>query len=275
MTEQTDLDKLRAIAKAASPGPYYIERRDDDEGTLTYFLAAFHPALMIGVIDMMQAARAALLSSPPSAPDPESWWYAGHRDDTSWSGGLPSREEAIAEAFHGAEYGEVCYVVRGERPTTEQFAKRITASDVLDELIAYGADNGLLGEDSELTFSDAAACEEELRAVVAKYLVRPHWWCCDGSQAEKVVCIQSGDDPIPREGCPMSNEESEDNSPPGMTVSQLRRALEGVADDLTVTVRAAEEGLTGGITSAGIELDEEGVPHFAINASSDPDDFDF
>lgn len=74
----------------------------------------------------------------------------------------------------------------------------------------------------------------------------------------------------------MSNEVFDDEveSLPGLTVGALRRALEGVADDLTVTVRAAEEGLCGGVTSAAIELDEEGRPHFAINASSDPDDFE-
>lgn len=58
---------------------------------------------------------------------------------------------------------------------------------------------------------------------------------------------------------------------PGLTVGQLRQALEGIQDDMAVTVRT--EDFCGGISGASPELDEDGLMHFAIDCSDDEDDF--
>jgi hypothetical protein len=57
-----------------------------------------------------------------------------------------------------------------------------------------------------------------------------------------------------------------------MTVGQLRASLEGVPDDREVTIRTVE-GFCGGITAAGLERDEDGELHFAIDSSDDNADF--
>lgn len=58
----------------------------------------------------------------------------------------------------------------------------------------------------------------------------------------------------------------------GMTVGDLRRALEGVRDDYKVTIRT--ENFAGGITALGLEESCGGIKHFAIDASDDEEDFE-
>jgi hypothetical protein len=67
-----------------------------------------------------------------------------------------------------------------------------------------------------------------------------------------------------------------------MKVGDLRRALDGVADDLEIVVRASEERDDGdveicvGIVGAEVEYahDEDDTPYFAIDAQNELDDVD-
>jgi hypothetical protein len=68
------------------------------------------------------------------------------------------------------------------------------------------------------------------------------------------------------------DEEDTHTKAPGLTVGQLRKALEGIPDDMEVTVRT--EAFCGGIVSAGSELGCDDVEHFAVDCSDDADDFD-
>ncbi len=67
-------------------------------------------------------------------------------------------------------------------------------------------------------------------------------------------------------------DDDEEDLAPGMTAGDLRRALEGVADDIKVTIRT--EDFAGGIVALGLEEGCDGVKHFAIDASSDWGDFE-
>lgn len=66
-------------------------------------------------------------------------------------------------------------------------------------------------------------------------------------------------------------EEEVAGEPPGLTVAELRAALAEIPGHLKVTIRL-HDGV-GGITALGIELDEDGVSHLAIDASDDEEDF--
>ncbi len=69
-----------------------------------------------------------------------------------------------------------------------------------------------------------------------------------------------------------------------MTVGELRKALNGVADDMEIVVRASqeEEGtgcdveICAGIVGAEVEYahDEDDTPYFAIDAQNELDDVD-
>ncbi|HMG12185.1 MAG TPA: hypothetical protein VK571_03345 [Gemmatimonadaceae bacterium] len=59
---------------------------------------------------------------------------------------------------------------------------------------------------------------------------------------------------------------------PGLTVGQLRKALDGVPDDMEVTIRT--DAFCGGITSASPEIGCDDIEHFAIDCSDDENDFD-
>lgn len=60
-----------------------------------------------------------------------------------------------------------------------------------------------------------------------------------------------------------------------MTVGELRKALEGVRDDMEVVVRAYEERddgdeqIVGGVFSAAMEFGCDNTPAFIIDANSD------
>lgn len=74
------------------------------------------------------------------------------------------------------------------------------------------------------------------------------------------------------------DEDSDDLWAPGLTVGELRKALEGVPDHCPVTLRVNAldldgEQVCGGICSAAVE-DNCGGVHFAIDGSDDPEDFD-
>ncbi len=121
------------------------------------------------------------------SPDPGLWFYARDRDDEHWDGACPSREDALAEALGGeGPPDEACYVVLGERPTTAQIAQGLHACWVLDQLIDYASDNGLIGEDTRLEFRDELAFEKAWEALIADHLIRPKYYQCDGSSAERV-----------------------------------------------------------------------------------------
>lgn len=65
--------------------------------------------------------------------------------------------------------------------------------------------------------------------------------------------------------------------PPGLTVGQLRKALEGVPDELEIRVRTNDDfGCAGGIRGVGREHahDEDDTEFLAIDCSDDPNDFD-
>ncbi len=67
--------------------------------------------------------------------------------------------------------------------------------------------------------------------------------------------------------------------PPGLSVGQLRKLLEGVPDDLNITVRGLgedDDDFCGGILGGQIEHahDEDDTPFFALDCSSDEADFD-
>lgn len=69
--------------------------------------------------------------------------------------------------------------------------------------------------------------------------------------------------------------EKDDLLDPGLTVGQLRKALEGVPDDYPVTIRVETEDedlWVGGILSAGTEDSCSGM-HFAIDGSSVLEDY--
>lgn len=73
-------------------------------------------------------------------------------------------------------------------------------------------------------------------------------------------------------------DQQNDGEAPGMTVGELRKALEGIADDTPVTIRTEDtEGNTfaGGIVCAGVERahDEDETIHFAIDCSDDEEAF--
>ena len=68
----------------------------------------------------------------------------------------------------------------------------------------------------------------------------------------------------------------------GLTVGEIRRALDGQPDEMEVTVRAhSKDGnsicgaITGAGTATGCDEDEQGNNplFFAIEVSDDPDDF--
>lgn len=65
---------------------------------------------------------------------------------------------------------------------------------------------------------------------------------------------------------------------PGLTVGELRKALEGVPDHLPVTIRMNATDLDGGQVCGGIisaaAEDNCGGLHFAIDGSDDDEDFD-
>jgi len=69
---------------------------------------------------------------------------------------------------------------------------------------------------------------------------------------------------------------------PGLTVGALRKALEGVPDDLVIVVRAEDDydetyvSFCGGILGAAVEHDhdEDDTPFFAIDCTSDESLFD-
>ncbi len=66
---------------------------------------------------------------------------------------------------------------------------------------------------------------------------------------------------------------------PGLTVGQLRLALAGFDADMPVVVRSRDSedySICGGILVAEVEHahDEDDTPFFAIDASSDEDDFE-
>jgi hypothetical protein len=76
---------------------------------------------------------------------------------------------------------------------------------------------------------------------------------------------------------PKVDESQEEPPQPGMRVGELRARLDGLPDDMLVTVRAeATEygGVCGGIFSAGVELGCDDVQHFAIDVSDDFEDFE-
>ncbi len=67
--------------------------------------------------------------------------------------------------------------------------------------------------------------------------------------------------------------------PPGKTVGELRAALHGLLDDMTVTVRVSNadgDSICGGIVALGIERahDEDETVHFCIDATDDPEEFE-
>ncbi len=71
---------------------------------------------------------------------------------------------------------------------------------------------------------------------------------------------------------------SDNEKPPGLTVGQLRAALAGLPDDMTVTVRASNaemDSICGGITCVFVEHahDEDDTEHLCIDASDDPEEF--
>lgn len=72
------------------------------------------------------------------------------------------------------------------------------------------------------------------------------------------------------------DDEDDEIEAPGLTVGELRKALEGVPDHYVVTVRMAtnegDDNDAGGIVSAAVEDSCSGM-HFAIDASDDPEDF--
>lgn len=85
----------------------------------------------------------------------------------------------------------------------------------------------------------------------------------------------------------MSIDDTEDDtqprSPPGLSVGQLRKLLEGVPDDLIIIVRGANEDdfgdsydFAGGILGGQVEYlcDEDDTPFFALDCSSHDADFD-
>ena len=77
----------------------------------------------------------------------------------------------------------------------------------------------------------------------------------------------------------MTQPQNPNGDAPGMTAGELRKALEGVADETPVTIRAEDtEGNTfcGGIVCAGIERahDEDETVHFAIDCTDDEGAFD-
>jgi hypothetical protein len=74
-----------------------------------------------------------------------------------------------------------------------------------------------------------------------------------------------------REEEPMTNDDDTKKAP-GLTVGQLRKALDGVQDDMEVTIRT--DAFCGGIISASAELSCYDIEHFAIDCSDDEDDFD-
>lgn len=131
---------------------------------------------------------------PPLDPVPEiddepRWFYAHHPDDEHWEDACSkTREEAIEEALHHALPGDTIYVVLGKRPTTDDFAQCISERWVLDQIIDHASDEGLLGDsDESIRWTSALGFEVELQDVIARYLTRPRWWCCDGSLAEAVT----------------------------------------------------------------------------------------
>ena len=70
-----------------------------------------------------------------------------------------------------------------------------------------------------------------------------------------------------------------DGEVPGMTVGELRQALETLDPRLVVIVRfVGQEGadLCGGILCAGVEHahDEDDTPYFAIDCTDDEEAFD-
>jgi hypothetical protein len=73
------------------------------------------------------------------------------------------------------------------------------------------------------------------------------------------------------------DDEDDEIEAPGLTVGELRKALEGVPDHYPVTVRLStnegDDNDAGGIVSAAVE-DSCGGMHFAIDASDDPEAFD-
>jgi hypothetical protein len=71
------------------------------------------------------------------------------------------------------------------------------------------------------------------------------------------------------------DEEDEEIEAPGLTVGQLRKALDGVPDHYPVTLRVeAEDGdfWVGGILSARAEDSCDGM-HFAIDGSNQLEDY--
>lgn len=77
---------------------------------------------------------------------------------------------------------------------------------------------------------------------------------------------------------------NEPRKTPGLTVGQLRKALEGLPDDLEIIVRACDDALDeddvdvdfcGSILGASVEHehDEDNTAFLAIDCSADPDRF--
>lgn len=74
-----------------------------------------------------------------------------------------------------------------------------------------------------------------------------------------------------------SDDEEEDPPPLGMTVGDLRKAMEGVPDCYVVTLRVTESEtdnlVVGSVFSAALEDSCAGM-HFAIDGSDSSEDFD-
>jgi hypothetical protein len=141
------------------------------------------------------------------------WFFAWHRDDERWSGPEDTREGVIEvaqqELDSGPDDAATVYVVRGERPEVVELCQFLDLDSLRDQMIDYASDNGLIGEDTELEFAGEGECERELQAVLAKHLVRPNWWVCDGQSAEAVELKKgAGQDPNARMGdCPYPGRE--------------------------------------------------------------------
>jgi hypothetical protein len=199
MAERIDLEELTRLAKACPftlPGGYCAACQNGLHRctclTRAYYRNAVHDPR--GILALLQElaelrAQAQARAATTEATDPESWWYAQSSDAENWDMGGSTREEAIAEG-RGSFPGEAFYVTQGERPTAAQFAEYFDAQRALEDMIDYGTDNGLLGEDTELEFSDEAACEREVKIAIARHLVRPNWWAMLGD-AERIEPIPS------------------------------------------------------------------------------------